>query len=58
MSYFWGHDRDQKVFLGSTHVAEQLLFSMFPSNLTFGFDSILGSFFTLWDSNGLFLKLG
>ena len=34
--------------LGSTHVVEQLSFSMFPSNLAFDFDLMLGSFFTVW----------
>ena len=29
-----------------THVAEQLLFSMFPTILTFDVDLVLGSFFT------------
>ena len=32
--------------------------SMFPSILTFDFDSILGSFLTFWGPNGLFLGLG
>ena len=36
---------------------KQLLFSMFPSILTFNFDLILGSFFTFWGPNGLFLGL-
>ena len=31
---------------------------MFPSTLTFDLDLILGSFFTFWNSNGLFLGLG
>ena len=31
---------------------------MFPSILTFDFDLILGSFFTFWGPNGLFLGLG
>ena len=33
---------------GSPHLAKQLLFSMFPSSLTSGFDSILGPFFNFW----------
>ena len=41
--------------LESTHVVKQLSFSLFPSFLTFDFDSILGLFFTVWGSNGLFL---
>ena len=44
-----------KTVLGSTHVLEQLLSSMFPSILTFDFDLILGSFYTFWGPNGLFL---
>ena len=44
--------------MGYTHVVEQLSFSLFLSILTFGFDSILGSFFTFWGPNGLFLGLG
>ena len=44
--------------LGSTHVVEQLSFSMFLSILTFDFDLILGSFLTFWGPNGLFLGLG
>ena len=38
--------------LGSTHVVEQLSFSMFLSILTFEFDLILGSFFTFRSPNG------
>ena len=37
-----------KTVLGSTHVVEQLLFSMFSSILTFDFDLIFGSFLTFW----------
>ena len=44
--------------MGSTHVVEQLSFSMFPSILTFDFDSIFGSFLIFWGHNGLFLMLG
>ena len=47
-----------KTVLGSTHVAEQLLFSMFPSILTFDFALNLGSFLTFWGSNGLFWGQG
>ena len=36
----------KKTVLGSTHVVEQLLFTVVPSILTFYFDLILGSFFT------------
>ena len=34
-----------KTVLGSTHVAEQLLFSIVPSILTFDFDLIFGVIF-------------
>ena len=44
--------------MGSTHVVEQLSFSLFLSILTFDFDSILGSFLTFWGPNGLLLGLG
>jgi len=44
--------------LGSTHVVEQLSFSLFLSILTFDFDSILGSFLTIWGTNRLLLGLG
>ena len=40
--------------LGSTHVVESLLFSMFSSSLSFDFDLILGSFLTFWVLNGVF----
>ena len=50
----WG----SKTVLWSTHVVEQLLFSMLPSILTFDFDLILGSFLTFCGPNGLFLGLG
>ena len=44
--------------MGSTYVVEQLSSSLFFSILTFYFDLILGSFFTFWGPNGLFLGLG
>ena len=44
--------------LGSTHVVEQLLFSMFSLNFTFYFDLILLCFFTFWGPNGLILGSG
>ena len=50
-----GLGKGSKTVLGYTHVVEQLLFSMFPSILSFDFDLILESFFTLWGPNGLFL---
>ena len=40
-----------KTVFGSTHVAEQILFSMFPSILTLDFSLNLGSFLTIWGSN-------
>ena len=42
--YFWGWGWVQQTDLGSTHVVEQLSFSLFLSILTFDFDSNLGSF--------------
>ena len=55
---FWGHFKtfsaiwailrfvlSSKTVLGSTHIVEQLSFTMFLSILTFEFDLILGSFF-------------
>ena len=42
---FWG-GVGLKTDFGSTHVVEQLSFSLFLSILTFDFDSILGSFLT------------
>ena len=44
--------------MGSTHIVEQLSFSMFLSILTFEFDLILGSFLTFWGPNGLIMGLG
>ena len=62
---FWGPNglflglwKGSKTVLGSTHVVEQLSFSLFLSILTFDFDSIFGSFLTFWGPNGLFLGLG
>ena len=62
---FWGPNglflglwKGSKTVLGSTHVVEQLSFSMLPSILTFDFDLILGSFLTFWGPNGLFLGSG
>ena len=42
--------------LGSTHVVEQLSFSMFPSTLAFDFDLMLGSFLTFWAIMGNFFS--
>ena len=58
MGYFWGWGRVQKIVLGSTHVVEQLSFSMLPSILTFDFDLLLGSFLTFWNPIGLFSGSG
>ena len=41
---FLGSGYSSRTVLGSTHVVEQLLFSIVPSILTFDFDLILGSF--------------
>ena len=49
-----GFEKGLTTVLGSTHVVEQLSFSMFPSTLAFDFDLMLGSFFTFWIPNGLF----
>ena len=43
------------IVFGSTHIKKQLLFSLFPSILTFDFDLILGLFFTFSGPNGLFV---
>ena len=45
---FLGLGSDLKTVLGSTHVVEQLSFSIFPSTLAFDFDLMLGSFLTFW----------
>ena len=55
---FLGLGKGSKTFLRSTHLVEQLSFSMFPSILTIDFDLIFGSFLTFWGPNGLFLGLG
>ena len=57
MVYSWGRGWIKNNVLGSTHVVEQLSFSMFPSILTFDFDLILGSFLIFGGPNGLFLGL-
>ena len=50
IGYFEGWDQVQ-IVLGSTHIVKKLLFSLFPSILTFDFDLILGLFFTFWGPN-------
>ena len=54
ISYFKGWGQVQ-IVLGSTHIMQQLLFSLFPSILMFDFDLILGLFLTFLGPNGLFL---
>ena len=48
----WGQIQ---IVLGSTHIVQQILFSLFPSILMFDFDLILGLFLTFLGPNGLFL---
>ena len=62
---FWGPNglflglyKGSKTVLGSTHVVEQLSFSMFPSTLAFDFDLMLGSFLTFWTIMGYFWNWG
>ena len=50
---FWGFG-----VLGSTHVVEQLSFSMFLSILIFDFYLIWSNFFSFGGPNGLILGLG
>ena len=50
-----GLGKGSNTFLVSTHVVEQLLFSMFPLILTFDFHLMLGSFLIFCGPNGLFL---
>ena len=54
ISYFEGWGQVQ-IVLGSTHIMQQLLFSLFPSILMFDFDLILGLFLTFLGPNGRFL---
>ena len=54
LGYFEGWDQFQIVF-GSTDIGQQLLFSLFPSILTFDFGENLKLFFTFWGPNRLFL---
>ena len=57
IGYFEGWVQVQFV-LGSSHIVQQFLFSLFPSILIFDLDLILGLFFTFWGPNGIFLRLG
>ena len=59
--YFWGPNglfvgsgQCLRTIFGSTHIGEQLLFSITPSILTFDFDLILGSFLAFWAPKGYF----
>ena len=54
MELEWG----SKTVLGCNYVVEQLSSSLYFLILTFYFDLILGSFFTFWGPNELFLGLG
>ena len=47
---FLGLEKGLKTVLGSTHVVEQLLFSMFPLIMNFDFDLILGLFLNFFGS--------
>ena len=55
---FLGLGKGSNTVLGSTHVVEQLSFSMFSSILTFDFYLFYGNFFSFGGPNGLFLGLG
>ena len=54
IGYFEGWNQAQ-IVLGYTKIVIQLLFSLFPSILTFYSDMILGLFLTFWGPNWLFL---
>ena len=54
IGYFEGGGQVQ-IVLGSTHIVQQLLFSLFPSILMFDFDFILGFFLNFLGPDGLFL---
>ena len=55
---FLGSGFGSKTVLGSTHVVEQLSFSMYFSILTFHFELNLGSLLIFWSPNGLVLGSG
>ena len=55
---FLGSGKGSNTVLGSTHVVEQLSFSMLSSFLIFDFYLILGSLFSFWGPKGLFGGLG
>ena len=52
IGYFEGWGQVQ-IVLGSTHIVQQLLFSLFPSILMFDFVLILDLFLTFLGPNGL-----
>ena len=45
---FWGLGSGRKTVFGSTHIVQQLFFSMFPSILILEFDIILGVGLAFW----------
>ena len=57
LGYFWV-GVGTKTVLESTHVVEQLIFSMLSPILTFDFDIIWGLFLTFQGSNGLLFWVG
>ena len=57
MGFFFRLGYGSKTVLGSTHVVEQLSFSLFLSILTFEFDLIFWSFLIFLGPNGLILVL-
>ena len=58
MGYFWVQCGVQILFWGPLMQLNNFYFFMFPSILSFDFDSILGSFWTFLGPTGLFLGLG
>ena len=62
---FWGLNglflgvgvRFKNCFL-STHIVEQLLFSMFPTILSYKFELFFWLFYLFWASMGFFVVLG
>ena len=55
---FLGSGCGSKTVLGSTHVVEEISFSMLPSIQTFDFELIFVLFFTFLGPNVLFLGSG
>ena len=53
MGWFRGRSRVPQLFWGLL-IVEQLLFSMFPSIVTFDFGLIFGSFLTFWGPASLY----